>query len=307
MKIIRPVTLTDAMLSASNVKETDYTAWNVATDYTAGDKCIKTTGIHKIYEALVNVTGGDSPEIDVLAAVPKWVEISSTNRWKAFDNKVGSQTSNATSITYSIAPGQVVDSIAFLNLEALSVNVTITDPVEGEIYNTTTDLAMTQLTGLSAVIDWYTYFFAPFSYVTEFVLFDLPPYVNETIAITISYTGGTAKVGGIVFGLQATLGNTLYSPTVGIHDYSIKEANAFGEYAITERAYSDKMTCDFTVETAYISDVKKLLSLYRATAMVYVAVESYSSTIIYGFYKEFGIVISYPAYAICSIEIEGLT
>lgn len=306
MKIIRPIALTDAMLDSSNVTEADYTAWNVSTAYTAGNRCIVTTGVHKIYEALVNVTGGDSPEVDVLATVPKWVEVSSTNRWKAFDNKVGSQTSNATSITYSIAPGAVVDSIAFLNLEALSVNVTITDPVEGEIYNTTTNLDMTQISGPSAVIDWYTYFFAPFSYVTEFVLFDLPPFVNATIAITISYTGGTAKVGGIVLGLQATLGNTLFSPTVGIHDYSIKEQNDFGEWTITERAYSDKMTCDFTVETAYISDVKKLLSTYRATALVYVAHEDYSSTIIYGFYKDFSIVISYFDYAICSMEIEGL-
>jgi hypothetical protein len=307
MKIIRPVALTDAMLTSSNVVETDHTAWNVATAYTAGNRCIVTTGVHKIYEALVNVTGGNSPEIDVLATVPKWVEVSSTNRWKAFDNKVGSQTSNATSITYSIEPGEIVDSIAFLNLSAFSVQVVVTDPVEGEVYNVTTDLARTLLSGPYSVVDWYTYFFSPFSYITDFTLFDLPPFVNAVIDITITYTGGTAEVGSIVFGLQATLGNTLYSPTVGIHDYSIKEQNAFGEWEVTERAFSNKMTCDFTVETAYISEIKNMLASYRASLLIYVAEESYSSTIIYGFYKDFSIVISYPSYAVCSVEIEGLT
>lgn len=50
MKIIRPVTFTSAMLTSSNVPETDYTAWAVGTAYTTGNKCI---------EALVNVTGDE--------------------------------------------------------------------------------------------------------------------------------------------------------------------------------------------------------------------------------------------------------
>ncbi len=116
MRIIRPLTITDAMLTDCNVPETDGTAgeWGVAVPYLVGDTVrVTTTGVHKIYEALENVTGGDSPEIDVLNAVPKWLEISATNRWKAFDQKVGSQTSQAVSIVYEITPGAIVDSIAF--------------------------------------------------------------------------------------------------------------------------------------------------------------------------------------------------
>lgn len=78
MKIIRPIALTDAMLTASNVPETDYAAWSIGSPFLAGEHCI-VVSTHKIYEALVNVTGGSSPEVDVLAAVPKWLEIGATN------------------------------------------------------------------------------------------------------------------------------------------------------------------------------------------------------------------------------------
>ncbi|MBU1436231.1 MAG: carbohydrate-binding protein, partial [Gammaproteobacteria bacterium] len=76
MHIIQPVTVTSARLTASNVPETDYDEWLIGTAYTAGDNCIVIGTTHKIYEALVDVTGGDSPEIDVLNDVPKWLEIS---------------------------------------------------------------------------------------------------------------------------------------------------------------------------------------------------------------------------------------
>jgi hypothetical protein len=310
MKIIRPITITDAMLTASNVAETDGDSgeWAVGTAYHDGDTVrVTTTGIHKIYECLTNVTGGSSPEVDVLAAVPKWLEVSATNRWKAFDTKVGSQASNATSITYTITPGVILDSIAFLNLDAATIRVVSTDPGEGVVFDQTTDLISTVITGVAGVYDWYTYFFSSEFRLTDIVIIDLPPYLNTVLTITITYTGGTAKVGGIVMGVLANLGDTQYSPSIGIHDYSIKEADVWGVYSITERAFSKKMSCDILIKSHSIADVQNLLSSYRSTLLVWIGSEDYSSTIIYGFYKDFSIVIGYPTFAICNIEIEGLT
>jgi len=310
MKIIRPLTITDAMLTASNVAETDGTAgeWAVGTPYTAGDTVrVVTAGVHKVYEALVNVTGGSTPEVDVLAAVPKWAEVSATNRWKAFDTKVGSQTSQATSITYTLTPGVVVDSVAFLNMDAATIRIVSTDPVVGVVYDKTTDLISTVITGVAGVYDWYTYFFSSEFKLADLVLIDLPPYLNTVLTITITYTGGTAKVGGIVLGVLANLGITQYSPTVGIHDYSIKEVDDFGVYSVTQRAFSKRMSCDIIIEKASIADVQNLLASYRTTLLVWIGSEDYASLIVYGFYKDFNIIISYPSFAICSIDIEGLT
>lgn len=310
MKIIRPVTIIDSMLTASNVPETDGTAgeWVVTTPYTVGQTVrVTTTGVHKVYECLTNVTGGSSPEIDVTNPVPKWLEVSATNRWKAFDQKVGSQTSKATSITYTLTPGVIADSIAFLNLDAVTVQVVSTDPVEGVVYDETIDLISTVITGSSGIYDWYTYFFSSQFKLTDFVRLNLPPYLNAVLSITITYTGETAKVGGIIIGVQSVLGATQYSPSIGIHDYSIKEADAWGVYSITERAYSKKMSCDVVIESNSIADVQNILASYRAIPLVWIGSEEYSSLIINGFFKDFSIVISYPTFAICSIEVEGLT
>ena len=295
------------MLKASNVPETDHAEWAIGTAFTAGDNCIVIGTTHKIYEALVDVTGGDSPEVDVLNAVPKWLEISATNRWKAFDEKVGSQTSQAISVTFEITPGVVVDSFAFLNMDCVTIQLVSTDPIDGEVYNETIDMLSTVITGSSGIYDWYTYFFSTNFRITDVVRFDLPPYLNTVLAITITNTGGTVLCGGIVIGVQTNLGATQYSPSVGIHDYSVKQADQFGVLTIVERAFSKKITAEILVESVSISDVQNILALYRTTLIVWAGADDIPALIVYGFYRDFNILISYPTFAICSLDIEGLT
>ena len=265
------------------------------------------TGIHKIYESLVAGNTSNYPPTDVLAAVPKWLEISATNRWKAFDVKVGSQTSQATSITYKIRLGEVFDAIAFLNIDAVTVQIVLTDPVAGEVYNKTIDLLTTVITGTSGVMDWYTYFFSSYFRIPDAVKLDITPFLNAILDITITYTGGTAKVGGIVLGLQSNLGETQYGPSIGIHDYSIKEVDAFGVWKVTQRGFSKKMSCDVLIPSDSIADAERLLASYRTTLLVWIGSEIYSSLIIYGYYRDHSIIISYPTFGILSIEVEGMT
>lgn len=259
-----------------------------------------------VFAAAPNV--GHDPAVDVALDTPLWwKEVSATNRWKAFDNKVGTQTSQAESITFCVTPAEVFDSIAFLNLDAITVQVVLTDPIEGVVYDHTTDLQTTIITGTGTIIDWYTYFFSSIFRKTDFALFDIPPYLNAVLDITITYTGGTAKVGAIALGLQSTIGTTQWRPNVRIHDYSIKEVDAYGAYSISARAFSKKMSCDLEIEYASIPDVYNLLALYRSTLLVWVGINDFSPMIIYGFYKNFSIVIPHLVFAECSIEIEGLT
>ncbi|MFA5285002.1 MAG: hypothetical protein WC347_05315 [Smithellaceae bacterium] len=310
MKIIRPITITDAMLTSCDVAEDDGSKgeWSVITAYTAGDTVrVTTTGVHKVYEALVNVTGGSSPEVDVLADTPKWVEVSVTNRWKAFDSKIGSQTEQATSMSFQLTPGEYFDSIAFLNLSATSITVTLTDSIKGVVYDETIDLLTTTISGVDTVKDWYTYFFSSITMITDVVKFDITPYLNAVVDITINYSGGTAKVGAIILGTQTILGNTQYGAAIGIKDYSTFDVDDFGVYSITERDYSKTMEVEVEMLNAAISEIQSLLARYRATPIVWVAHEDYSCLIVYGFYKDFKIVIPYPTYSQCSLRIEGRT
>ena len=149
MYIIRPTTITEAMLFGTDIPETDYAEWAVGTAYTALDYCI-VAAQHKIYRALVNVTGGDSPEIDVTNTTPKWQEISATNRWKPFDAVIGTKASRATSATWVLDPG-LIDSIAVLNVAASSIQIVLADQDQDVITNGT---AWTGATGTTPPTGW---------------------------------------------------------------------------------------------------------------------------------------------------------
>jgi len=127
-----------------------------------------------VFSTAVNVA--HYPPTDLLRSTPLWwKEISATNRWKPFDGKIGSQAEQSESISYSLTPG-MIESIAFLNLDASSIKITITDPSEGVVYDETIDLVMTDSRGISLIYDWYSYFFGTAPKTTDVVKLDLPPY-----------------------------------------------------------------------------------------------------------------------------------
>jgi len=250
---------------------------------------------------------GNYPPTDLLRDTPLWwSKISSTNRWKVFDNIVGSQTEQADLISISITPG-MIEAIAFLNLDASSITVTMTDPVEGEVYNETINLVMTDSRGISLIYDWYSYFFGTSPKTTDAVKLDLSPYPSATVAIAISNPDLTAKVGGIVVGQAGDLGVSRYGTILSITDYSTKSADADGNLSIEEKAYSKRMSVPMRLSNSVRDEVFRVLAQYRATALVWVNSEDYASEIIFGFYKDFSIVVKYLTYSDCEIEIEGLT
>lgn len=303
MQIIIPTIITDAILTSSTVPETDYAAWNNATAYVVGNRCIMTS-THKIYECLVNNTNFQ-PDQNTGGTTPKWLEVSATNRWKVFDSKLADQTSNAASIGYVLTPG-IISAISFFNVDANTVEVEM-------VYDSVTVYSKTiELISTTNVIDGYTYFFNPFLMKTELTLIDLPPYAG-TLTITISKIAGTAKIGEIVLGQTQSLGLTELNPSITIQSYSRKDVDTFGNYIIVQRAYSSRMSCDMWIASEIVDEIKRLLVLYRDTPVVWIGSDTadktvlYNAMVIYGFYKSFNIVIQDYNNSACSLEIEGLT
>lgn len=299
MKLIRPVAITPAMLTACNVPETDHAAWSSGTAYVVGNRCLYD---HKIYYCLANNTNYQ-PDLNTGGTTPKWLDEGYDNRWKMFDAVVGSQTSQATSITLTLEPG-LIDSMAFLDLEASTIDIVMTDPTDGVVYTESLDLV-----AKTYIVDAYTYFFEPIITDDSAVLLGVPAYGNASIAITISNPGGVAKIGTLVVGAQKDMGGTQYNPTISITDYSKKTVDDFGNYTVVQRAYSKRLSCETWVANNMVDDLHRTLAAYRATPAVWVGTDdgSFSSMIVYGFYKSFSITIPYPDYSTCSLEIEGLS
>lgn len=249
-----------------------------------------------------SVTGGGIHASWVIRRPGLWLQIGVTNRWNMFDQTVGSQTENATSIAVSILAAERLDSVALLNIAAASVQVTMTDEVDGVVYDQTVSTVFD-----SGITDWYAYFFEPIVRRTDVLFDDLPPYAGATIGITLSEPTGTAACGVCVLGLSREIGGTQYGVSIGIQDYSLKQRDDFGNYSVLQRAFSKRGKFNVNVENGMVDALQVLLAEYRATPIVYVGADAYGSTLIYGFFKDFSVLIPNSAYSICDIEIEGLT
>ena len=302
MDIIKPITVTDSVLTSTNIAENDYAEWAVGTTYNTGDKVISTT-THRIYESVIDSNLGNDPTTD---DGTNWLNIGATNRWKAFDQYISDPVSNTTSIQYTLTPpnGSIPSAVALLNLKGISANVTVTDSVDGEVYNTDIDLLDNR-----NIVDWYTYFFEEQVQREEALFLDIPPYIGAVVSVTVQEeVGQTAELGQLIFGFLSDVGLTVYGTSIGIEDYSIKDRDAFGNAIIVQRNFSQTVDFDVQFETQNARKIQKTLAALRATPVVYLGSTDVSyGTLVYGFYRRFDITLETPSYAFASIEVEGLT
>jgi len=254
--------------------------------------------IHKVYESLRSGNGGNWP----LTEVTWWIEVGATNRWRMFDESVSSLTSNPDSLDVEFVLAGRVDSVALLNINAATAQIVMTDSVEGIVFDQTYSL-----TSSSSIGEWYSYFFEPIVRLSDFTELGLPPYADPTLRVTLTDAGNTVACGACVVGLSRDLGYTQYGMGLGIQDYSVKQQDDFGNYTILERAFNKQGKFSIWIKNPFVDEAQRLLSEYRATPVVYVGSEDFGSSVLYGFYKDFTTVISYPDFAVCDIEIEGLT
>jgi hypothetical protein len=306
MKIIPPITVTDAKLTASNVPEAEHTEWSSVTAYTTGQTVrVTTTGVHRVYEALTGSTN-KAPQSNPA----EWLDVGPTNRWAMFDGKIGTVTSSTaafatgtgTGIQVEVTPGEVANAVVLFDVYADSVRIEVIDPLDGAVYD-----ELYQMIDNAEVVDWYSYFFAPITLVEVLTITDLPAYGTAKIRISIDKDGEAARCGALVTGRQSVVGDLLYGASAGIVDYSRKETDDFGVTDVVKRGYSRRADFDVVFASGKTDAMIRLLAKYRATPVVWVGAEHRRSTIIYGYYRDFNIVLSNKVFTDMTIEVEGLT
>ena len=303
MIIIRPVEITDTVLTFSDVPENDEAEWLVGTSYNEGDRVMRTVaGTHSVYISLQNGNIGNVPEDDSLTSPVYWARESATNRWAMFSNQISDQTEQADEINVTLTPAALVNAISFFNLDAAEVQIIVDDPVDGVVYDQTFDLVDD-----SGVNDWYAWYFEPIVRQRTLAVLGLPPYSNADIDVVVRQTGGIARCGLVSFGAQRRLGDTDYGSGIGIVDYSRKERDTFGNPVIVERNFSNRVDYTVTIETRYAGAVRNTLSDYRTTPMTFIGSENFPSTVVFGYYRDFNVVLSNPTKSLLSLEVEGLT
>lgn len=296
MKVIRPVTITDASLVSSDVAETDHPAWASGTSYALGANVIRA---HRRWESLVASNLGNDPTTNP----DKWLDLGPTNRWAMFDNRVGTQTERATSLTVELQPGSI-DALALIDTDAESATVTMmvgaTEVYSGE---------RSFMNAGVPINNWFAYFFEPIGRKTTVFFLDLPVFPDAITTVEVIGGGATAtvSVGTLIVGRAADLGEAEHGAGVGIVDYSRKETDIFGVTSVVERSWSKRMTLRTLIQTDQVDATQRLLAGLRATPVLWIGDEELESLIIYGFYKEFSIDLAFPTVSYCSLTVEGLT
>ena len=308
LTIVRPLAVTDTILDTSgsppitNVPENDYAAWASGTTYNVGDRVILTS-THRVYESLLSGNVGNDPT--VISSPIYWIEVGPTNRWAVFDTSISTQTTQANNITYRLVPGQAINTVACLNVtNGTQITVTMYSPATGspgQVYQKVVDLS-----GLPLTPAWWAWFYGQKSVPSQSILLDLPSYTDCEIEIEI-LGGSSLAIGKILVGQQQNFGLGIkYGARVGIQDYSRKETNEFGDTILVQRAFAKRANFDLFLNKTEVDSFQTALSTIRAVPVLWIGSTEYESTTLFGFYKNFDILISYPEHSDCELEIEGL-
>ena len=297
MRVIKSVVTTDAILTSSNIPEDEHPVWVSGTSYTALDKVIYE---HKIYERIVIGAGTTPPNLDQV----NWLDSGYTNRYRMFDNITSSVSGRTGGIEFTLTPNQIVNGIALLNVNASTVRVVMTDPVDGVVYDRTKELRSS-----SNVIDYFSYFFAPLVNLGDLdtaIFLDLPNKPTATITVYVSSGAGLVEVGEVVYGVQSFVGRTNYGTAIGIKSYSRKEVDEFGKVTVIKRKNSKYADYDVDIDNVNLANVQRLFADIDSVPCVFIGNPEMEELIVYGFYSDFKATISFPTVSKCTLRVEGL-
>lgn len=183
--IIKPIAITDAMLTSSTLAEDTTSAWTSAT-YAVGDYR-HVVATHRVYKCAVAGSRTISPELDPT----NWVDTRPTNKWAPFDIYTSTAATTVTSMTYVLTPGYF-NAIALYGLTGIQYTLTVKDVSGGStIYSSSGYL-------YEDPIGWYEYLFGGVTVVDQLVFADIPIRPAAELTLTITAASGQPVGLGLV-------------------------------------------------------------------------------------------------------------
>lgn len=297
MKLTVPTIFTSDKLISENVTEI-YADWSSSTTYAINAYVVYN---NSTYISLQSTNTNHQPDI----SATWWLKVGPSNLYAMFDSEINTTTKNANNITVTIKTG-FIDTFALLNIvSGTYLKVTVRDGLGGNI-------VYQKEFGLDSanIIDWFSYFFTGFDYTrTTVILTDIPPLYGDSYTTFELDGDANLELGQVVFGQTKTLGTTEYGASAGITDYSKVDVDDFGQRVFIKRNFAKKLSSRVFIHNSELNRVHRTLSNLRATPVLWIATDDIlyeEAAIVYGFYREFSIEISYPDTSYCSLELEGL-
>ncbi|WP_293222327.1 hypothetical protein [Ottowia sp.] len=294
MGFLPPMAITLANM-ATNVAASTLLAWDAATTYALNAEIIDAD--HVIWRSMMDGNLGNDPA----TTTGKWQSQGVENRLRMFDASLGSATENADLIEIIVTPGRVVTDIHLFGVTAYSVQVIVTDPVQGVVLDTG-DIAMLKPSGNSH----WGYFFNPIEREARLHIPGLPAYTQATITLRIKNTGAIARCAEAVFGRAIWLGDSYWRPSIGFDDWGQKTRDAWGGWLVKPGAVSDRMELQVLVRGTQYERTRELVLPYRSKPVVWFGARGVNALTTYGYVTSFKQVLLAHGFSDCNLTIEGL-
>lgn len=295
MKVIKPTLMTSVMLASTTATET-YAEWSAATTYALNDR-VTLAASQRVYGCVQGPSTNNAPASSPLY----WANLGPSNKWAMFDDKINTASSATNTLAVAIDTGYI-NSLALLGLVGKTAAISMTDGPAGPlVYSKTIDLDGT------IIADWYQYYFEPAVQLSLLWLTDLPAYTNARLTITISAIGPVA-VGMLTFGAFYELGDAQYGAGAGFISYGKKNTDTAGITTFTPGANAKRMSVSLVVPKAQINKVHGVLTSLDGIPAMFIGTDdmAYGPLAVWGFPRDFGLVVQYPMESLYSLEIEGL-
>lgn len=305
MQVLPPIPFVPgrATLVSSSIAEPDVgeTAWVSGTAYVVGMIRI-VAATHRQYLCFANITGTVSPELDPT----HWVDNGPSNRWAALDllrnTAALSAPSGATSVVYVINPGERIDSIGFVGMQASSVTISM-DIGATNFYSKTVSLVT------RGTKSWKDYFFNKFKYISTYLTMNIP--LNAGAIITITVTGNPIKIGGIILGRAQYIGGVQYNTVRSALNFSTVTRDIFGNALLVPRRSVPQTSQKLWVQSGYVDNVLALISDLNAVPALWIGVQDpssnyYNALLILGVYQEWSLSIDQLDVATATLTLQEI-
>ena len=272
--------------------------------YVSGSSCdigeiVTDLANHDLYQSLVAANTGNP-----LTDTTKWKYIGKTNRFRLFDYDRNNRTSVPLTFTVVFAPGKRIDSICLDGILANSYTVTVTSVLGGGTIFTSTGSLNTRI-----VRTWYEHLTVPFTTQKSLNFFNIPPYTDCIVTVTLTATTGNAELAALGVGREVAFGQTQYSAISDILNFSTVDRDDDGNAILVKRRNIPKSRQTVFCDKIAVNKIIETRDLLNAEPAFWYGIDNasdgyFEAVSMLGYYRDFSINLQYPENVILNFELE---
>lgn len=260
-----------------------------------------------VFESLTAANTGNPLPVAPETETAHWQYVSPTNKWAIFDLSSNTQTVTSGALTVVFNPGERINSLAVVGMAANQLVVSATSVFGGgTVYG-----PVTVNLNSRTVVNAYDYAFNPFGTQPSQVFFDLPPFSDLQITVTLTSTNGNVKCGGIVCGTYIYLGEVQTGARNDALNFSTIERDLYGNAKLVPRRTVPKINVTTIIDPSIANKCRQARVALNAVPALYCSLNAgganwFDSFLILGVYKAFEINADNNALGSVNLEVEEI-